>query len=255
MLRLARTRHRALFLWQQGRYINDTSCIAQCKCYSKTVKPRSTFAGNSNSRFYGISGLCPTWHQATHDHTKSNYSAATLAAGACGVLGCMEEQHPATCAATKGSSDEDPFEKSKKKMQEISTLAIVQLVALFPDDDGNVKKKVDAFLASGKGGQISWGFFTGACAGFALKKASKLGVAAIGALFVLLQCACYSGYVNVDVKKLKRDFEQYVGINQDGGLDTKDVDYMYKSVMEALETRLPAGSGFAVGFVLGFRSG
>ena len=165
-------------------------------------------------RFSRLSGLCPTWHQAANDHTKSKYSAVALAAGACGILGCMEEQTPTACASTKGSSDEDPFGKTKKKVQEVSTIAIAQLVSLFPDNDGHIKKNADAFLASGKGGQISWGFCTGACAGFALKKASKVGVVAIGALFVLLQCACYSEYVNVDLKKLKRDFERYVDINQ-----------------------------------------
>lgn len=30
---------------------------------------------------------------------------------------------------------------------------------------------------------------------------------------------------------------------------------MYKSLMKVLEFSLPAGSGFAAGFVLGFRSG
>lgn len=42
---------------------------------------------------------------------------------------------------------------------------------------------------------------------------------------------------------------------KDGVFDTKDLDSMYKSIMKVLEFSLPAGSGFAVGFVLGFRSG
>lgn len=33
------------------------------------------------------------------------------------------------------------------------------------------------------------------------------------------------------------------------------MDSLYKSVMEVLEFSLPAGSGYAVGFVVGFRAG
>eukprot|EP00644_Phytophthora_capsici_P008964 jgi/Phyca11/561192/estExt2_Genewise1.C_PHYCAscaffold_60378 len=95
----------------------------------------------------------------------------------------------------------------------------------------------------------------GACAGFAMKKVSKLGAVAIGSLFILLQCASYSGYVDVDYKKLERDVKSYLDVNKDGVFDTKDLDSMYKSVMKVLEFSLPAGSGFAAGFMLGFRSG
>ncbi|KUF93164.1 1-aminocyclopropane-1-carboxylate deaminase [Phytophthora nicotianae] len=176
----------------------------------------------------------------------------TLAVTACGTLGL----HTASCASnTSDGKDEDPVEKAKKMVQDLSTIAIAKLAELLPEDYSNLQQKVDEFLASGKAGQISWGFCMGACSGFALKKVSKLGAVAIGSLFVLLQCASYSGYVDVDYKKLERDFKSYLDINKDGVFDTKDVDSMYKSVMKVLEFSLPAGSGFAAGFILGFRSG
>jgi uncharacterized membrane protein (Fun14 family) len=46
-----------------------------------------------------------------------------------------------------------------------------------------------------------------------------------------------------------------LAVLQDGVFDTKDLDSMYKSLMKVLEFSLPAGSGFALGFALGFRSG
>lgn len=141
------------------------------------------------------------------------WKSAALAAGACGALGLLEEQKPTACASGKGS-DEDPLEQAKKKVQELSTIAIAQLAALLPEDYSNLQKQVDEFLASGKGGQISWGFCMGACAGFALKKVSKLGAMAVGTLFILLQCASYSGYVDVDYKKLERDVKSYLDLNQ-----------------------------------------
>lgn len=50
-------------------------------------------------------------------------------------------------------------------------------------------------------------------------------------------------------------FSSRVWIQQDGQFDTKDLNEVYKSVMEVLEFSMPAGSGFAVGFLFGFRSG
>ncbi|RMX67327.1 hypothetical protein KXD40_009687 [Peronospora effusa] len=140
-------------------------------------------------------------------------------------------------------------------VQELSTIAMAQFTSLLPENDRYLHKKVDEFLASGKAGQISWGFCMGTCAGFALKKVSKLGAVTVGTFFIILQCASFSGYVNVNYKKLKRDLKGYLDIDQDGVLDTKDLDSLYKLVMEVLEFSLPAGSGFAAGFILGFRSG
>ncbi|TYZ61050.1 hypothetical protein PybrP1_002655, partial [[Pythium] brassicae (nom. inval.)] len=108
---------------------------------------------------------------------------------------------------------------------------------------------------SGKGGQLSWGFAMGACSGFALKKVSKVGALVLGALFILMQCASYSGYIDVDYQKLERDVLDFLDINKDGQFAAKDVDTVYKQVMKVLEFSLPAGNGFAVGFLVGFCAG
>lgn len=154
-----------------------------------------------------------TWHRTANSSALSYWKSAALAAGACGALGLLDEQNPTVCAASKGS-EEDPLEQAKKKVQELSASAIAQIAALLPEDYSNLQKQVDEFLASGKGGQISWGFCMGACSGFALKKVSKLGAVAIGTIFILLQCASYSGYVDVDYKKLERDVRNYLDINK-----------------------------------------
>ncbi|POM75539.1 Hypothetical protein PHPALM_7347 [Phytophthora palmivora] len=237
-----------LHVLQQTRRFSQMHATPLLKSHSKAARPFVATAQVSARKSQ------ETWQQASNEHVLNYWKAAALAAGACGTLVLLDEQYPATCASDKGS-EEDPVQQAKKKLQELSTIAIAQLAALLPEDYSNLQKKVDEFLASGKGGQISWGFCMGACAGFALKKVSKLGAVAIGTLFVLLQCASYSGYVDVDYKKLERDVKNYLDINKDGVFDTKDLDSMYKSIMKVLEFSLPAGSGFAAGFVLGFRSG
>lgn len=181
------------------------------------------------------------------------WKSAAFAVSGCGALGLLDEQHPTACASSNGNN-EDPVERARKKMQELSTVAIAQLAALLPEDS-NLKKWVDESLVSGTADQISWGFCMGACAGFTLKKVSKLGALAIGALYVLLQCANYSGYLKVNRKKLERDVKDYLDLDQDGESDTKDLDLMYKSVVRVLEFGFPAGSAFAAGFIIGFRSG
>jgi uncharacterized membrane protein (Fun14 family) len=151
--------------------------------------------------------------QRANDHVLSYWKAAALAAGALGALGRLDEQQPAACASSSGK-DEDPVEQAKKKLQELATIAMDQMAALLPGDYSNLQKQADEFLASGKGGQLSWGFAMGACAGFALRKMSKLGAVAVGTLFILLQCASYSGYVDVNYKKMERDFKGYLDINK-----------------------------------------
>ncbi|CAH0514553.1 unnamed protein product [Peronospora belbahrii] len=194
-----------------------------------------------------------TWYHSTNDNALT-WKSGALVIGICGVLGLFDIQEPVACASNK-DKDEDFMEKAKKMVQEFSTSAITQVVSLFPNDDKNVKKKINTFVASGTGGQISWGICMGICAGFALKKMSKLGVVSIGALFVMLQCANYSGYVDVDYKKLKRDLKDCLDINEEIILDTRDLDSLYRSIMKTLQASLPTGYGFAAGVIAGFRLG
>lgn len=194
----------------------------------------------------------PTTQHSDRDDVllMAKWAAGLLAAGAC-LAGATGENGQAHAAGTGGndSSTEDVLAQIKKKLQAFAdeNLGNRQL-------DG-VQKQINDFLASGKGGQISWGFMMGACSGFALKKVSKLGAIALGSVFIMFQCASYAGYINVNHKKIEQDVLDVLDINHDGQFNSKDVDEVYKQVMKVLEYSMPAGSGFAVGFLVGFRAG
>ena len=49
--------------------------------------------------------------------------------------------------------------------------------------------------------------------------------------------------------------EKVFDLNQDGKVDNDDVQLMYSKVMEILQFNMTGGSGFAGGFMGGFRSG
>lgn len=207
------------------------------------------------------------------------------------IASSLSDDSAAHAASSKDSGSDksagDLFEELKQKLQELSSESLEALQKHVPDEYKDIQTHVNDFLASGKGGQISWGFAMGVCSGFALKKVSKVGALALGSLFVLMQCASYSGYIDVDYKKLERDVMSFLDINkvrtrvrvrggdgskcacmwttntaecvdassQDGQFDAKDIDAVYKQVMKVLEFSLPAGSGYAVGFLVGFRAG
>lgn len=187
----------------------------------------------------------------------AKWAAALLASGAClaSAFGENGQAHAASSGGAKNSDSEDIVELLKKKVKTFTDENLASLQKLLPDQLGDVQKHVDEFLASGKGGQISWGFMMGACSGFALKKVSKVGAVALGSVFILFQCASYAGYIDVNHKKIEKDVMGVLDLNKDGQFDSKDVDDAYKKVMKVLEYSLPAGSGFAVGFLVGFRAG
>lgn len=184
------------------------------------------------------------------------WTSAALAAPALWLAASNDgDAQCASSSSKKGDDDRDLLAQAQEKLKGLVTDALAAASALVPAEMADLQSQVNAFLASGKGGQISWGFLMGVCSGFALKKVSKVGAVALGGLFVLLQCASYSGYIDVNYQKLQRDMTDYLDLNHDGVLDTKDLDSLYKSVMKVLEFSLPAGSGYAAGFLVGFRAG
>jgi uncharacterized membrane protein (Fun14 family) len=143
----------------------------------------------------------------------AKWAATLLATGAC-VAGTMSENgqaHAASSSGSKGSDSDDLLEKLKKQVE---TFIEDNKAALQNALPGDVQKQFDEFVASGKGGQVSWGFLMGTCSGFALKKVSKVGAIALGSVFILFQCASYAGYINVDHKKIERDVMGVLDINK-----------------------------------------
>ncbi|ETV92861.1 hypothetical protein, variant [Aphanomyces invadans] len=83
---------------------------------------------------------------------------------------------------------------------------------------------------------------------------SKVAAFVVGLAFVGMQCASYNGYVNVNYEKLQRDIMALLDTNKDGKINSEDVKNAYDQVLKVLEYSLPAGSGFAMGFIVGFRA-
>ena len=73
--------------------------------------------------------------------------------------------------------------------------------------------------------------------------------------FISLQTLNYYGYVKVDHGRIKKDFDDFLDLNNDGTVDKDDAELAYTKLLKILEFNLPAGGGFAAGFVGGLRSG
>lgn len=103
--------------------------------------------------------------------------------------------------------------------------------------------------------QLSYGFVSGFCSGFALKKVGKVVGVVLGVGFMGLQTLSYSGYVDVDHDKLKKDVEGLMDLNKDGKVNSGDIGQAKDDILEILEFGLPAGCGFGTGFLFGLRQG
>mmetsp|Transcript_22992 Transcript_22992/g.65156 ORF Transcript_22992/g.65156 Transcript_22992/m.65156 type:complete len:190 (+) Transcript_22992:90-659(+) len=103
--------------------------------------------------------------------------------------------------------------------------------------------------------QVSYGFVSGFCSGYALKKAGRVAAGVLGLGFVTLQSLSYFGYIKVDHVRIKEDFDNFMDLNKDGQIDKADAQLGYEKAMEVLAFNLPGGSGFGAGFLGGLRSG
>lgn len=114
---------------------------------------------------------------------------------------------------------------------------------------------LQAGIDSGIPTQLSYGFISGYCSGYALKKVGKTAAVVFGLGFMSLQTLSYYGYVKVDHGQIKKDVESLLDLNKDGRIDRSDGELAYDKLMSVLQFSLPGGSGFAAGFVGGIRSG
>ena len=73
--------------------------------------------------------------------------------------------------------------------------------------------------------------------------------------FVALQTLQYSGYIQVDHRKLQKDVEAVFDLDKDGSVDKDDIQMGYSKILSILQYNLPAGGGFGAGFLGGLRSG
>jgi FUN14 family len=59
----------------------------------------------------------------------------------------------------------------------------------------------------------------------------------------------------VDHGTIQKDFQDFLDLNKDGKVDMEDGKLVYNKVLKVLEFNLPAGGGFAAGFLGGLRTG
>jgi uncharacterized membrane protein (Fun14 family) len=77
----------------------------------------------------------------------------------------------------------------------------------------------------------------------------------VGLGFISLQTLSFYGYVKVDHGQMQKDFNDLLDFNKDGTIDRADGEVAYNKIMKVLQFNLPAGGGFAAGFLFGVRSG
>lgn len=149
-------------------------------------------------------------------HISMPLTTILMVSGACLASSEQTEAYAASnnSRSSKSDDNEDLFEQLKKKIQSLAENAVDDVHKTLSQFSESPQNTINEFLASGKGGQISWGFMMGVCSGFALKKVSKVGAVALGSVFVMFQMASYSGYINVDHKKIEKDVLDILDINK-----------------------------------------
>lgn len=92
---------------------------------------------------------------------------------------------------------------------------------------------------------LSLGGLLGFCAGFAVKKASRVLILTVGVVFVLVQVLAYYGILTVHWTKVQELAEPMLQVGaKEGGAWALDV----------LRANLPFGGAFVAGLLLGLRS-
>ena len=100
----------------------------------------------------------------------------------------------------------------------------------------------------GMGGIFGW------TAGVAAKKVTMQVAYMIGVAFIGLQALSYYGYISISWRKVQSDLYSVVDQNNDGKVDAKDLIAFWKNFQTMMTTNLPSSSGFAAGFLLGFKN-
>lgn len=99
--------------------------------------------------------------------------------------------------------------------------------------------------------KITFGSLVGYCSGVATKKIGRALAIVAGVGFMLVQGAVYSGYIDVDWKKVQDDVASKVDANKDGALSAEDAKEYWKKVKAILTHNIPNAGGFSLGFLYG----
>ena len=96
-------------------------------------------------------------------------------------------------------------------------------------------------------GQLTFGGVAGFLSGYALKKVGRVLAFALGLLFVIVQLLAYAGYLEVHWTRIQSDVEPL--------FQQEILKGFWQKLLEVLTYNLPFASGFAGGFLLGFKRG
>ena len=126
----------------------------------------------------------------------------------CGLFG----KSKAELAAEKAKADAEAAAQAAKANSLIPAIPNLDLSLLgidsvkAPEDVAKlIGGQVNDLIATGYPSQIGFGFISGWCTGFALKKVGKVAAMGAGSLFILLQSLAYSGYINLNYGKIETD--------------------------------------------------
>mmetsp|Transcript_113632 Transcript_113632/g.332044 ORF Transcript_113632/g.332044 Transcript_113632/m.332044 type:complete len:223 (+) Transcript_113632:94-762(+) len=101
------------------------------------------------------------------------------------------------------------------------------------------------------GGQLTLGSTLGYCAGVSLRFFGRMAAVGVGATFCLIQGLAYQGYIQVDWRKVERDYIKLLDVDNDGQITSRDLVHVWSHTSECLAFNLPAGAGFTAGLAYG----
>jgi len=121
--------------------------------------------------------------------------------------------------------------------------------AVRSEKDGDNQWMVD--LLAPIGGQLTLGSTLGYCSGVSLRLAGRMAAVGVGATFCLIQGLAYRGYIEVNWRKVERDYISSLDRDQDGQITAGDLSQVVSEMTDCLCFNLPAGTGFTAGLAYG----
>lgn len=101
--------------------------------------------------------------------------------------------------------------------------------------------------------QALLGSTLGYAAGYALRVVGRVASVGVGSVFIVLQGLSYMGIVDVDWRKVEREYISRLDRDMDGVVGTNDMEQLWREFSDVLAFNLPAGGAFTGGLLYGLR--
>ena len=99
--------------------------------------------------------------------------------------------------------------------------------------------------------QALLGSTLGWASGYTLRVLGRAAGFAVGTSFMLVQGLSYLGYLQVDWRKVERDYLKSLDRDGDGEVTADDMKQIWRDASDVLAFNLPAGTGFTAGLLYG----